>query len=323
MAARLDRNCAAFYVAARPDDHHGAAEYQYDAMMIAVMTQIPTLNGTSSQFPPDWFGLYRLQDPAYEENVRRWIETNNVRGNICRVELSPPVEAFDPKAPYLLDKPDLFVRQHYRDLEGREPTESELSEWVQHRLKACVGDASCRAQTALNLLRSTEFYKDGSMILRLYEVGLGRMPRYDEFMTDLTQLRSALATDGESARDSFVDAFTSRPEFAARYQGLSDIDYQMKLYDTAQLQSYSIITSQNQTSRGQVLRRIVEGADVSRKLAGREWVALHYFGYLRRDPDQAGFVGWVNMLDATGDFRRVTEGFVTSIEYRLRVSGDH
>src|SRR6266436_2683773 len=98
MAAKLDGNCAAFYVAATPDDIHGAAEYQYDAMMVAVMTNIPTLNGSSSQFPPGWFGLYNVKDPAYEMNVRKWIELNEIKGNICRLELSPPVEAFSGSA---------------------------------------------------------------------------------------------------------------------------------------------------------------------------------------------------------------------------------
>jgi len=94
MAAKVDDKCSAFYVAARPDDHHVAAEYQYDAMMIAAITHIPTLNGTSSQFPPDWFGLYEVKDPAYEANVRKWIDRNEIKGNICRLELSPPVESF-------------------------------------------------------------------------------------------------------------------------------------------------------------------------------------------------------------------------------------
>jgi len=98
MAAKLDGKCAAFYVAAKPGDIHGAAEYQYDAMMIAVMTQIPTLNGSSSQFPPGWFGVYNVKDPAYEVNVKRWIEQNEIKGNICRLELSPPVEAFSGSA---------------------------------------------------------------------------------------------------------------------------------------------------------------------------------------------------------------------------------
>jgi hypothetical protein len=98
MAAKLDANCSVFYVAARPDDIHGVAEYQYDAMMIAAMTQIPTLNGSSSQFPPDWFGLYQVKDPAYEANVRKWIERNEIKGNVCRLELNPPVEAFSGSA---------------------------------------------------------------------------------------------------------------------------------------------------------------------------------------------------------------------------------
>jgi len=67
-------------------------------MMIAVMRLIPTLNGTSSQFPPGWFGLYEVKDPAYEVNVRKWIERNEVKVNICRLELSPPVESFSGSA---------------------------------------------------------------------------------------------------------------------------------------------------------------------------------------------------------------------------------
>ena len=95
MAGKLSHDCAAFYVTVKPDENHGAAEYQYDAMLIAVMTGVPTLNGSSSQFPPGWFGLYQVKDPAYEENVKKWIELNKINGQVCRLELSPPVEAFE------------------------------------------------------------------------------------------------------------------------------------------------------------------------------------------------------------------------------------
>src|SRR5258705_1407046 len=78
MAGKLSHDCAAFYVTVKPDENHGAAEYQYDAMLIAVMTGVPTLNGSSSQFPPGWFGLYQVKDPAYDENVKKWIELNKI-----------------------------------------------------------------------------------------------------------------------------------------------------------------------------------------------------------------------------------------------------
>lgn len=319
MAAKISADCSAFYVATRPDAKGPAAVYQYDAMLLATMKRIPTLNGSSSQFPPGWFGLYHPQDPGYEAHVKHWIEMNDVRGKVCRVELSPPPEAFDPSAPFILDDPAHFIRQQHSDLESRAPTVGELNGWLL-RLNECKPDSSCRGQAALEIFRSTQFFEDGTLILRLYEVGLGRIPSYDEFVKDMTTMHSAERNDDERAGDKFMDIFMARPEFAERYAGLSDTDYQMKLYDTAQLQSYSIIPSQDQTSRREVLLRILQGADVSGKLSYQEWITLHYFGYLQRDPDSPGVAGWLDMLNQTGDFRRVTQGFIGSPEYRVRVS---
>jgi hypothetical protein len=44
---------------------------------------------------------------------------------------------------------------------------------------------------------------------------------------------------------------------------------------------------------------------------------MHYFGYLRRDPD-AAYQDWINIYNQTGDSRNVTNGFVNSLEYRMR-----
>jgi hypothetical protein len=44
---------------------------------------------------------------------------------------------------------------------------------------------------------------------------------------------------------------------------------------------------------------------------------MHYFGYLRRDPD-AQYQVWINILNSTGDSRNVTSGFINSPEYRAR-----
>ena len=48
---------------------------------------------------------------------------------------------------------------------------------------------------------------------------------------------------------------------------------------------------------------------------------MEYFGYLRRDPDPAGFNYWLAKLDAAGgDYRRseMVKGFLSSVEYRNR-----
>jgi hypothetical protein len=50
---------------------------------------------------------------------------------------------------------------------------------------------------------------------------------------------------------------------------------------------------------------------------------MQYFGYLRRDPDTAGFNFWVGQLIGVGaphrgDYRFMVRGFLQSDEYRFR-----
>lgn len=44
---------------------------------------------------------------------------------------------------------------------------------------------------------------------------------------------------------------------------------------------------------------------------------MQYFGYLRRDPDIL-YLEWINLLNQTGDFRTLINGFINSNEYVLR-----
>jgi len=125
MANKLPSDCTAFYIAPGPNGKHNSFEYQYDAMLISAMTDIPTFNASSSQFPHDWF-LYDVHDAEYENNVKRWIDLNRINGRVCRLEVGPQVEAFDVHAPGPLDDPVFFVHQQYRDLAGREPTTEAL-----------------------------------------------------------------------------------------------------------------------------------------------------------------------------------------------------
>ena len=49
------------------------------------------------------------------------------------------------------------------------------------------------------------------------------------------------------------------------------------------------------------------------------FVLMEYYGYLRRDPEAAGFNAWLNYLNAhPGDWRTMVRGFVNSVEYRKR-----
>jgi hypothetical protein len=260
-AAKLPGDCTAFYVAPGPHANHATAEYQYDAMMISAISRVKTLNASSSQFPRDW-NFYFFKNPDYESRVKEWIDSQKISGKVCRLELYPEVEAFDPNTPSPIDDPEFFVRQLYRDFAGQEPDAQVVAAQV-NKLRNCTpSDETCdRAHVALKIFLATGFHERGFYILRAYQAASGRMPSYEEFM----------------------DAMRSFDEFKGMQKSPERIE-----------------------------------SDEMMRLANRSFVILHYFGYLRRDPDGNRADGWTEMLDRSGDAARVTEGFINSLEYRQR-----
>jgi hypothetical protein len=72
-------------------------------------------------------------------------------------------------------------------------------------------------------------------------------------------------------------------------------------------------------TRGRVLREIAESTQVFDKFFIQSTVAIQYFGYLRRDPDQTGFDGWVQTLTQNpSNMRHMVFGFLYSGEYQGR-----
>src|SRR5215217_1556449 len=262
MAARLPPDCTAFYVAPGPNPRYSTAEYQYDGMMISSFSRVKTLNASSSQFPRDW-NFYFFKNPDYESKVKEWIDSRKITGKVCRLELYPEVEAFDPSLPSPVDDPEFFVRQLYRDFAGQEPDAQVIASQV-NKIRNCrPEDETCeRAQVALNIFLATGFHERGFFILRLYEAELGRAPRYEEFMDTMRRF----------------DDVRKNQKFPER----------------------------------------IGSDEMIRLLGNRSFVLLHYFGYLRRDPDPREVDGWTEMLDRSGVATQVTEGFINSLEYRQR-----
>lgn len=250
MAAKLPTDCAAFYVAPGRDANHSTAEYQYDAMMISIISRVKTLNASSSQFPPDW-NMYFVKDPGYEDNVKAWINSRGIQRKVCRLEIGPEVEAFDLNVPNVIDEPEFFVRQLYRDFAGNEPAPEVVQQQVE-RIRNCrADDESCeRAQVALNVFLGTGFHERGFAVLRMYRTQFGRAPSYEEFVAAMN------------------DPNLTRVE--------------------------------------------------SDEFGNRAFVMLHYYGFLRRAPDETGVENWLELLNRSGVSTKVTEGFITSVEYRQR-----
>jgi Calx-beta domain len=231
--------------------------------------------------------------------------------------------------PTSIDNPTFFVRQHYIDFLSREPDPLSAG-WVTILNGCGAGDQSCRLMVSQGIYNSPEFRDRGYFIYKFYSVSLGRKPTYDEFNVDRARV-SGFQTEAEleQSKVDFIADFMSRSGFTSIYSGLSNNAYVQRLFDTAGVTQVTVngqgvqsVAGMQQLlaggrSRAQVLRDIAESPEVSARFNTESTVVMHYFGYLRRDPD-AAYQGWINILNSTGDSRNVTSGFINSPEYRSR-----
>jgi uncharacterized protein (TIGR03118 family) len=74
-------------------------------------------------------------------------------------------------------------------------------------------------------------------------------------------------------------------------------------------------------TRATVLRKVAEQEELAVRELNAAFVLMEYFGYLRRDPDTAGFNFWLNKLNLfNGNFidAEMVRAFIESLEYRQR-----
>jgi len=71
-----------------------------------------------------------------------------------------------------------------------------------------------------------------------------------------------------------------------------------------------------------VVRQVVESNAFAQAEYNKAFVLMEYFGYLRRDPEPAGYEFWLNVLNQRepGNYRGMVCSFITSTEYQRRFS---
>ena len=76
------KECKVFYII--DSEKKGLPEYIYQnsAFEIANYFKIKTINGNSSQFPPNWFGMYNPLSDTYADTVFNWIREHHLE-NVC------------------------------------------------------------------------------------------------------------------------------------------------------------------------------------------------------------------------------------------------
>jgi hypothetical protein len=141
-------------------------------------------------------------------------------------------------------------------------------------------------------------------------------------------------------KGAFTSAFVQRTEFTNAFGAMTNAAYVSALmgrYSLTQITTpdpanpdgtnkvtltTADLTNQLNAStltRAQVLRAIADSDQVASLEFNQSFVAMQYYGYLRRTPEQSGFDSWLNYLNThPGDSRTMVNGFMNSAEYRLR-----
>ena len=247
-----------------------------------------------------------------------------------------------------------FVRQQYLDFLFREPDTGGFNDWL-NVLTNCPpnqgglgSDPGCdRVHVSSGFFRSTEFGERGYWAYRFYHGTLGRRPLFAEFVPDMRRLSGTLTPEQqEAARAAFIADFMARTEFTAIYGGLTNAANAAQFIAKLEEKAGVTLPATNTTLPGQppqfgrqelinkmasgeftaaqTLRAFIEQKVVFDQFFFRAFVAMQYFGYLLRDPEDAGYNDWVDVLTngrgtiPPGDFRHLIFGFVWSVEYRQR-----
>ncbi|HEV2704365.1 MAG TPA: S8 family serine peptidase [Pyrinomonadaceae bacterium] len=299
-------------------------------------TSVGTLRWAAGETGAKTISVPVVADKLSEGNETFNVTLSGATGATLGTQTGATVTIVDdtaaPSAQNPIDGVDFFIRQQYIDFLGRQPDTVGFQNWVS-TLAPCPGggfglaNSTCdRVHVTKSFYQSDEFQTRGYWAYRFYETAFGRRPAYAEFIPDMALVGGPKSPEEEAlSKQQFTDAFVLRPEFVQKYGALTDATlYVEALLQTAGLPNHAAKASliaalqSNQKTRAQVLKEIVESAEVENRFFVRGFVSMQYFGYLRRDPDALGFDNYVNKLTQTGDPRQMVFDFIYSTEYRGR-----
>lgn len=237
-----------------------------------------------------------------------------------------------------LDTPEYFVRQNYLDFLGREPDEAGFNFWSDEIL-GCGGDSECvdrkRNNVSAAYFYSIEFQQTGGFVDGLFRASFGRRPSYAEFKPDAATVANGVQV-GKAGWEStlagnktaYLDAFVQRAGFQTAYGSLSNEAYVDALIANTGVtftagERNAIVggLAGGGLTRATALRAVVENATFQNAKRNQAFVMMEYFGYLRREPDAAGYQYWLDkLIQFNGNFEQaeMVRSFIISTEYRQR-----
>jgi hypothetical protein len=290
--------------------------------------------------------------------------SNQTGGSVLSAPSTSTVTIGDDSAglpPNGIDDAQFFVLQHYHDFLNRQPDTSGLNFWT-NEITSCGSGQQCREVKQVNVsaafFLSIEFQQTGYLVERIYKAAYGdtdqtssfggnhqfKAPiiRVNEFLPDTQEIglgvivgQSGWETVLENNKRAFSTEFVQRARFTTAFppsmtpQEFVDTlntNAGNPLSPTERNQLVADLAANNKT-RAEVLKAVAEDPDLFTAESNRAFVLMQFFGYLRRNPNDApdsdytGYDFWLTKLNQfNGSFVNadMVKAFITSSEYRQR-----
>jgi len=235
-----------------------------------------------------------------------------------------------------------FVRQQYLDFLSREPDEGGFNAWL-GVLNGCPNVNNSPACDRIyvsgeGFFRSQEFQLKGLYVFRFYKLAFNRLPEYTEIVSDMSFVAGQTAEEVYARKAQLAQRFTERQEFQTTYGSMTNEQFVDALFaryslteittpdpaapdgkDKVTLTSTDLKNrlNANTLTRAQVFRAVADSDRVGTREFNNAFVAMQYYGYLRRKPEPEGYEAWLRVLQS-GDIRTMVGGFLNSQEYKSR-----
>lgn len=176
-------------------------------------------------------------------------------------------------------------------------------------------------------------------------------PLYSDYITDMRQVANGIVVNDQldpnvinANKHAFVDQFVNTTAFKAKYDGLSNQAFVDTLFTTTGINASAsdrtaLVNELNAAApnaKSSVVFKVVDGTTTQtggalvfnttygqafyNKEFDDAFVFMEYIGYLRRNPDQAGFDFWLGKLKQYGNWSdaEMVLAFIRAPEYRNR-----
>ena len=229
--------------------------------------------------------------------------------------------------PNPIDFPDIFVGQHYHDFLSRQSDQPGELFW-ENQISICGSNAACiddrRTNVSAAFFLSIEFQQTGYFVIRTHKAAFGSAksnPRYLTFLRDQRRIGEGVIVGNtgsdvllEANRQAYLQEFVSRPAFVAAFpQNTPAQTYVDTLFANAGVtptagQRQAAINAYgtgDTLGRAAALKSVADSDSVFDAHYNSAFVLMQYFGYLRRNPDDApdnNFGGYDFWLDKMNQF---------------------